>query len=62
LTSKLPKNDTVSYIRDAKLTEVIFRAVVTLLLWLETDISEAMLFDKLSDYQIFKEYPAPWSE
>jgi hypothetical protein len=23
---------------------------------------ESWLFDKLSDYQLFKEYPAPWSE
>jgi hypothetical protein len=21
-----------------------------------------LLFDKLNDYQLFKEYPAPWSE
>jgi len=21
-----------------------------------------LLFDKLGDYQLFKEYPAPWSE
>jgi hypothetical protein len=25
-------------------------------------IKKAGFFDKLSDYQLFKEYPAPWSE
>jgi len=25
-------------------------------------ISSRLLFDKLSDYQIFKEYPTPWSK
>jgi hypothetical protein len=24
-------------------------------------INKADFFDKLSDYQLFKEYPAPWS-
>jgi hypothetical protein len=30
--------------------------------WLRIESSGKLLFDKLSDYKLLKEYPAPWSE
>jgi hypothetical protein len=31
-----------------------------MILWVHKE--RRLLFDKLSDYQLFKEYPTPWSE
>jgi hypothetical protein len=39
-----------------------WQAFVSTVMKLRAHKGSRLLFDKLSDYQLFKEYPAPWSE
>jgi hypothetical protein len=41
---------------------VQWRDFVSTVMSLRVHKESRILFDKLSDYQLFKEYPAPWSE
>jgi short-subunit dehydrogenase involved in D-alanine esterification of teichoic acids len=53
--------DGANWIRLAQV-RVQWRAFVSLVMDFRFHKERRLLFDKLSDYQLFKRYPAPWSK
>jgi hypothetical protein len=53
--------DGANWIRLAQ-DRVQWRAFVSTVMNLRVHKESRLLFHKLSDYQLFNEYPAPWSE